>query len=119
MPAITKPFLGRVKPAPGAANRDIGYEERRKAGTYPSELREKCDLTQEALGRILGVRNTYISAVELGRASISPERYADFARALGVSPEVFGKRLLRHYNPWLYVMLFDDPALQAAAGGRP
>jgi transcriptional regulator with XRE-family HTH domain len=118
MTTITKPFLGRAGKArvkgkdQDAPNRDIGFEERRKIGNYISDLRSARGLTQEELGRALGVRNTYISAIELGRTSISPERYRPLQEALGAKPKEFGKRILRHYNPWLYAMLFDDAALE-------
>ncbi|WP_428539258.1 helix-turn-helix domain-containing protein [Rhodopila sp.] len=93
MTVITKPYLGRAGQvrAKGndidAPNRDIGHEERRKIGRYISDLREAKGMTQLELGDQLGVRNTYISAIELGRTSISPERYGQLADALGVKQQ--------------------------------
>ena len=89
MVAITKPFLGRSGRVRvdgndvDAPSRDIGHDERRKVGAYISTLRQDRGLTQEELGQILGVRNTYISGIELGRTSISPEQF----QADGRGPE--------------------------------
>lgn len=76
-------------------------------------------MTQEELGQILGVRNTYISGIELGRTSISPERYRPMAEALKVPQQAFAKRILRHYNPWLYAMLYDDTQLENELSSIP
>ena len=41
------------------------------------------------------------------------------AEALKVSPKTFAKRILRHYNPWLYAMLYDDQALDSELTSIP
>jgi transcriptional regulator with XRE-family HTH domain len=75
------------------------------AAAMPPEFEPR---PQEQLGRLLGVRNTYVSHVEVGRTTISPERYGAFTDALGVTRPSFGRFLLRHYNPELLSMLEQD-----------
>jgi transcriptional regulator with XRE-family HTH domain len=125
MPSVTKPFQGRsgrvrVKGKDiDAPSRDIGYEQKRKVGAYLSDLRIAKGLTQEELGRILGVRNTYLSGVELGRNSLSPELTLPTAEALGVNPKTFARKILRHYNPWIYTMIYDDVTLEEEIASIP
>lgn len=125
MPAVTKPFLGRSGRVrvngkdTNAPNRDIGFEQRRKVGQYITDLRVAKGLTQEELGRILGVRNTYVSGVELGRTSLSPELTRPVAEALGANPKAFARKVLRHYNPWLYSMIWDDVTLDEELSAYP
>jgi hypothetical protein len=39
---------------------------------------------------------------------LPPDRYRDWARALGINPKPFVKRLLRYYDPVTHEILFDD-----------
>jgi transcriptional regulator with XRE-family HTH domain len=48
------------------------------------------------------MRDTAISAIELGRNSLPPERLYEMADALGVEPRRFSKMVHRWYNPWSY-----------------
>jgi transcriptional regulator with XRE-family HTH domain len=68
-------------------------------------------LTQADLAKALGIEYySAISAIEVGRNSVPPERYADFARCLRVEPKEFIKKILELTNPWAYAMLFlEDP----------
>lgn len=108
MPAMTKPMLRR-----GAA----AMELRGELGEYIRGLREARGMTQSDLAAAVGIEYyTAISAIELGRNSLPPERYHDFAKALGVSPKTFMRNVLRLTNPWAHAMLYaEDPGEAVAA----
>ena len=100
MPAFTKPMSGR-----GQSGDDL----RKDLGQYIRDLRTKRDMTQADLAKAVGITYyTAISAIEVGRNVVPPERYLDFARALGVNPKTFAKTVLRLTNPWLYALLYED-----------
>jgi len=100
---IANPLAGRA-----TRDRDIGYDHRRAAGVYIAELRIRRGFSQRELAKVLGVVNTAISAIELGRNSVPPERYEELADALGVPHRTFAKVMLKHTNPWLFAMLYPD-----------
>lgn len=102
MPAMTKPLLRRG---------DAANELRRDLGDYVRGLREAQGMTQADLAKAVGIEYyTAISAIEVGRNSLPPERTLAFAEALGVQPKVFGREVLRLTNPWLYALLYSaDP----------
>lgn len=102
MPAMTKPLAGR-----GETSTDLKQE----LGAYIRELRTKRGMTQADLAKAVGMAYyTAISAIEVGRNSLPPERYADFADALGVPPKAFMQRVLALTNPWAAAMLWaKDP----------
>lgn len=99
--AIKQPFAGRV-----TSDGDIGYDYRRRVGNHVRDLREKAGLTQRELGNLVGVTNNAISAIELGRNPIPPERYEDFAKALRAEPKSFGEFLLEYTDPWLFSLIY-------------
>jgi transcriptional regulator with XRE-family HTH domain len=113
MPTPTRPMYkrsqsgGRGNP-PTALGRDIAHDYRRIVGAWLCDLRLNAGLTQAELGEILGVGYTAISAVEVGRGSIPPEKYETLADTLVVDREEFGKFVLRYSNPWMYRLLFGD-----------
>lgn len=108
MPALTKPLAGR-----GESTRDLKLE----LGDYIRELRLKRGMRQADLAKALGMQfYTAISAIEVGRNTVPPERYLDFAKALGVNPKVFMRNVLRLTNPWAYAILFTDRPDEATAG---
>ena len=110
MVAITKPMMNRRRTARGAEgselDRDIAYDYRRVIGRYIRRLRTDAEMTQDELGKVLGMGTTGVSALETGRSVISPDRYATLADTFGVSHEGMAKFILRYTNPWLYGMLF-------------
>jgi hypothetical protein len=50
---------------------------------------------------------TFISQLETGRGRIPPDRYADWAEALGVDARPFVQEVLRFYDPITYNILFE------------
>lgn len=48
--------------------------------------RHRLGVTQEELGRRLGLHKQYVSRVELGERRLDVVEFADFARALGIDP---------------------------------
>lgn len=84
-------------------------ELRKRAGGWLQGLREARGLSQRQLANALGIDYyTFISQVESGRGRIPPDRYADWAAALGVQLRPFVRVLMRHYDPMTYECLFDD-----------
>lgn len=101
MPSIERPMAGRI-----TDDADVGREYRRRIGRYITKRRRDHGLTQRKLGLVVGIGNTAISHIETGRNPLPPERYEDFADALNIPRLEFGKFILEHTNPWLYVLLF-------------
>ncbi len=121
MKMIKHPFAQRVTP-----EHDIGYDYRRKVGNRIREWREATGMTQRELGQAVDVTNNAISAIELGRNPIPPERYRAFAEALQVDPVVFGEFLQEYTDPWLWELLHGAkaarkhnlPTIQSRLSGR-
>jgi transcriptional regulator with XRE-family HTH domain len=107
MKMIKHPFSGRITP-----ENDIGYDYRRKVGNHIRDLREAAGLTQRELGQATDITNNAVSAIELGRNPIPPERYRAFADALGVDPKEFGEFLLEYTDRWLYALLRGEQAVR-------
>lgn len=95
-------------------SRDTDYvqELRRKGGEWLREKRIQAGLSQRALGKAVGFDYyTFISQLESGRGRVPPERYAGYAKALGVSPKEFATVMLRYNDPITYELIFEsDPA---------
>ncbi|HTB47294.1 MAG TPA: helix-turn-helix transcriptional regulator [Acetobacteraceae bacterium] len=108
MAVVTNPLAGRKGQERGDRGHDVGFDNRRIVGDHMAALRTQRGLTQLELGRSLGMRDTAVSAIELGRNSLPPERYAEMADALGADRKTFGRFLLRWYNPWLFAMIFPE-----------
>ncbi len=80
---------------------------RRDAGHWLKQLREAKGLSQRDLAEKVGVEYyTFISQVESGRGRIPPDRYRDWAAALGVPAREFVTRLMRYYDPVTFRILF-------------
>lgn len=82
---------------------------RRQAGRWLKQKREEKNLSQRQLADLLGFEYyTFISQLETGRGRIPPERYADWARALGMTPRDFVFVLMRYYDPITFSILFPE-----------
>jgi len=83
---------------------------RREAGIWLKELREARGLSQRDLANLVGVEYyTFISQIESGRGRIPPDRYAVFAKSLGVEPGLFVRNILKFYDPITHELLFPQP----------
>ena len=82
---------------------------RREGGRWLKELREAAGLSQRQLAAKVGADYyTFISQLETGRGRIPPDRYLDWAAALGVEAKVFVRDLMRYYDPITFAVLFAD-----------
>ena len=72
------------------------------------ELRERAGLSQRQLAMRVGMEHyTFISQLETGHGRIPPDRYADWAEALGIDARPFVQEVLRYYDPITYNVLFE------------
>ena len=81
-----------------------------EAGAFIKRLRLAHDpkLTQRALADKLKLPYyTFISQVETGTARVPPESQVAWAKALGVDPQEFAKKLLSCYDPHMHKALFQ------------
>ena len=107
MPAMTKPMLGRN------ARANLLKME---LGDYIRQARLANNMTQSDLAQAVGMEYyTAISAIEVGRNTVPPERYYDFAEALGLDPVEFVQKILELTNPWAHAMLYSARPKQALA----
>lgn len=84
---------------------------RKQAGRWLKALREQAGLSQRQLASAVGVEfYTFIAQLEAGRGRIPPDRYEDFAKALGTDVRPFVKKLMSFYDPVTYRHLFGEPA---------
>jgi len=78
-------------------------------GGWLKSLREGRGMSQRQLATHLSLDYyTFISQLENGRGKIPPSRYLDWAAALKQEPRSFVKKLMSHYDPATYDILFDD-----------
>jgi transcriptional regulator with XRE-family HTH domain len=100
MPKRAQPEPRQRKP------RAISSASRRMAfGRWLRSLRKRAGMTQRELAESVGVAVRMISAIETGRATPPPERYAPLADALSVARTDFGWRLARSFTPELHALL--------------
>lgn len=95
-----------------ASQRKAGSEESKEhrlvLGVWLRELREEQGMSQRDLSEKLGLEYyTFISQLENGRGKIPSNRYRDWAQALGQEPKTFVRKLLMHYDPVSYEILFS------------
>ena len=64
-------------------------------GEFLRSMRESDEITQTELARILGVTRQFINGIEQGRKDVSLKLAREIAIALGYSPLIFAKILLR------------------------
>jgi transcriptional regulator with XRE-family HTH domain len=83
-------------------------ELRKQAGAWLKELRGRAGLSQIQLAERLGLKYyTFVSQVENGFGRVPTESMEPWARALGVEPSEFARRLVSFYDPELYRLLFE------------
>lgn len=86
-------------------------ELRLEMGHWLKSLREARGMSQRDLSNELSLEYyTFISQLENGRGKIPPQRYVEWAEALGQEPKEFVKKLLSYYEPITYAILFEDQA---------
>ena len=90
-------------------------ELRRRAGQWLKGVREAAGLTQAELAERVGMRYyTFVSQIESGVGRVPVEQQAAWAEALGIPAPEFARTLLRHYEPELHRLLFEEAAPKAA-----
>lgn len=83
-------------------------QQRKLAGDWIKELRAAAGLSQIQLAQRLGLKYyTFVSQIENGFGRVPTESMEAWARALGVEPQVFARRLVSYYDPTLYRLLFE------------
>lgn len=83
-------------------------ELRKQAGAWLQERRKMAGLSQIELAQQLGLKYyTFISQVENGFGRVPADSMEAWARALGVAPADFARRLLAFYEPELHKLLFE------------
>jgi transcriptional regulator with XRE-family HTH domain len=81
---------------------------RKQAGTWLKELRTDAGLSQMQLAERLGYKYyTFISQIENGFGRLPTDSMEAWARALGVNPSHFAKKLISFYEPELYRLLYE------------
>ncbi|MCX5512234.1 XRE family transcriptional regulator [Kaistia algarum] len=84
-------------------------EERRKAGAYIRHLRQANGLTQLELAQLVEIGwYTNVGQIEQGKTALSPKQMHLWADAFGVDRSVFAKRLMFHYEPHYWEMIFGN-----------
>jgi len=92
---------------------------RRECGEWLRSYRQSAGLSQRDIATQVGFDfYTFVSQIEAGRGRVPPERYEKYANALGVHPREFTKVMMRHYEPVMYHLLFDDASIPVAPGPR-
>jgi transcriptional regulator with XRE-family HTH domain len=90
---------------------------RREGGRWLKALRERAGMSQRQLAaKVRTEHYTFISQLETGRGRIPPDRYLDWADALGVEAKPFVQEVLRFYDPITYGILFKPTNLEPANG---
>jgi transcriptional regulator with XRE-family HTH domain len=83
-------------------------QQRKRAGDWLKQLRAEAGLSQVDLAERLGLKYyTFVSQVENGFGRVPTESMESWARALGVDPPHFARRLLSFYDPELHRLLFE------------
>ena len=87
----------------------VARKKRIEAGEYIKSLRLAHDpkITQRALADKLKLDYyTFISQIETGTARVPTENLVGWAKALGVDPQEFAKKLLSYYDPHMHKAIF-------------
>jgi transcriptional regulator with XRE-family HTH domain len=81
---------------------------RKQAGAWLKELRARAGLSQIQLAERLNLKYyTFVSQVENGFGRVPTDSMEAWAKALGVNPSEFAKRLISFYEPELYRLLYE------------
>lgn len=100
---------GAMENAAKIALEDERRELRVQAGLWLRQRREDRGLSQRELAQRVGVLYyTFVSQIESGRGRIPPERYERWAAALEVEPQVFGRTMLKFYEPSTFRLIFGQ-----------
>ena len=92
---------------------------RREGGRWLKGLRERAGLSQRELAAKVGAEYyTFVSQLETGRGRVPPDRYRQWAQALGVDPFDFVRELLRFYDPQTHAILFGGAEPQARSSAQ-
>lgn len=84
---------------------------RREGGQWLRTQREGAGLSQRQLAARVGADYyTFISQLETGRGRLPPDRYREWAEALGIDPREFVTELMRYYDPITHEILFEPSA---------
>ena len=82
---------------------------RREGGQWLRARREGAGLSQRQLAARVGADYyTFISQLETGRGCLPPDRYREWAEALGLDTRQFVTELMRFYDPITHEILFDS-----------
>lgn len=93
--------------------------QRRAGGAWLKDLRMKAGLSQRELAEKVGAEYyTFISQLENGRGRIPPDRYEDWAGALGIEARVLVFNLMRFYDPVTFRILFGKKGECVKDAGR-
>ncbi len=80
---------------------------RRAGGQWLKELRQSRSLSQRELAHAVGAEYyTFISQLENGRGRIPPDRYQQWADALGLPVWTLVFNIMRFYDPVTFEILF-------------
>ena len=81
---------------------------RKQAGAWLKDMRGRAGLSQVELAQQLGLKYyTFISQVENGFGRVPTDSMEAWARALGLDPSTFARKLLAYYEPELHRLLFE------------
>jgi transcriptional regulator with XRE-family HTH domain len=81
---------------------------RKEVGAWLQGLRANAGLSQAELAGRLGLKQaTFIAQLENGYGPIPFEQVAAWAKALGVPPAEFARKLLSFYEPEVHRLLFE------------
>jgi transcriptional regulator with XRE-family HTH domain len=89
---------------------------RREAGLWLRQKREAAGLSQREIAHLAGIEYyTFVSQIESGRGRLPPDRYEQYAKALGVPGRDLALMMMRHYDPVTYRLIFegrDEPPME-------
>jgi transcriptional regulator with XRE-family HTH domain len=91
---------------------EMAYRYRRAIGGMLRSIREEHEMTQQHLADLLGMTDGGVSAAELGRQPLNPERVVQIADIFNLNREEWGKFVLQFQNPWIYGLIYGARKLE-------